>query len=382
MATVTHFIYSHYDPNDRERLEAETGQIEPQDEIDADEEWRIQTTISGQRRTRLPPRFVPATTTYDPWSSTPTTVTTKIEDNAGGDSLSQWYRSISKTQASVATTSQHPQQLPNRPSPLEKSAQRPKSYRGRDWFIQNALSSRPNSPVASAPPPTLHEMLIRHPPPLPSEPKFKQPVWLALGPTNKGFAMLQQKGWHEGEPLGPSILRDRKAADPQDSELFDEAPRKGEPTQRIQRSVAVKLEQADNDSFVEVIDLTVSDSEDKDSGSMAEADDGENSTPTARPPTDEESSSLLGGRTALITPIATTLKADRLGIGLKAKTEGPYHVSKKRITHNKAALAAHIQAAERLRKQKQEIGRGYRSFARARKRESTARQQMIAYMNS
>ncbi|KDQ25595.1 hypothetical protein PLEOSDRAFT_1090093 [Pleurotus ostreatus PC15] len=379
MATVTHIIYSHYNPNDRERLEAETGQIDPQDEIDADEEWRIQTTISGQRRTRLPPRFVPATTTYDPWSSTPTTAATgtKIEDNARGDTLSQWYRSISKTQASVATTSHHPKQLPNGPPHLDKSAQHPKSYRGRDWFIQNALSSRPDSPVASAPPPTLHEMLIRHPPPLPSEPKFKQPVWLALGPTNKGFAMLQQKGWHEGEPLGPSIPRDRKAADPQDGELFDDASRKDVLTERIQRSVAVKLEQTDNDNFVEVIDLTVS--EDEDSGSMVEADDGEDSTPTAMPPADED---LLGGRTALITPIATTLKADRLGIGLKAKTEGPYHVSKKRITHNKAALAAHIQAAERLRKQKQEIGRGYRSFARASKRESTARQQMIAYMNS
>lgn len=377
MATVTHIIYSHYDPNDRERLEAETGQIDPQDEIDADEEWRIQTTLSGQRRTRLPPRFVPATTTYDPWSRTPTTaINAKVEGNAGGDSLSQWYRSISKTQASVATTSHHPQQLPNRPYHPEKSTPCPKAHRGRDWFIQNALSSRPEASIPSAPPPSLDEMLIRHPPPLPSEPKFKQPVWLALGPTNKGFAMLQQKGWQEGEPLGPSVRRDHKSADPHDSELFNEASRKGQRTQRTQ-SVAVKLEQADDDSFVEVIDLTLS--EDDDLENKVEADDGEDSTPTARPFADED---LLGGRTALITPIATTLKADRLGIGLKAKTEGPYHVSKKRITHNKAALAAHIQAAERLRRQKQEMGRGYRSFAKASKRESTSRQQMIAYMNS
>ncbi|KAF4577326.1 hypothetical protein EYR40_009317 [Pleurotus pulmonarius] len=378
MATVTHIIYSHYDPKDRERLEAETGQIDPQDEIDAHEEWRIQTTLSGQRRTRLPPRFVPATTTYDPWSSTPTTAATKakVGDNAGGDSLSQWYRSISKTQASVATTSHHPQSLPNRPSNPEKSLPRSKPYRGRDWFIQNALSSQPDSPVASASPPTLDEMLIRHPPPLPSEPKFKQPVWLALGPTNKGFAMLQQKGWHEGEPLGPSVRRAPKAVDPQDSELFNEALKKGERTQRTQ-SEAVKLEQVDDDSFVEVIDLTLS--EDEDSENKVEAENSQDPTSTAILSADED---LLGGRTALITPIATTLKADRLGIGLKAKTEGPYHASKKRITHNKAALAAHIQAAERLRRQKQEIGRGYRSFARASKKESTARQQMIAYMNS
>ncbi len=169
---------------------------------------------------------------------------------------------------------------------------------------------------------------------------------------------------------------DGRRVDPEDSELFNEAQQKGERAQRTQ-SEAVKLEQVDDDSFVEVIDLTLS--EDEDSENKVEADDGEDSTSTAILSADED---LLGGRTALITPIATTLKADRLGIGLKAKTEGPYHVSKKRITHNKAALAAHIQAAERLRRQKQEIGRGYRSFARASKKESTARQQMLAYMNS
>jgi hypothetical protein len=84
---------------------------------------------------------------------------------------------------------------------------------------------------------------------------------------------------------------------------------------------------------------------------------------------------------SLLTPIATILKSDRLGIGLKAKTEGPYKQSKKRITHNQAALASHIRAAEELRRKKAEVGRGRRGFAKVRKREEKERKQMLAYLN-
>ena len=42
-----------------------------------------------------------------------------------------------------------------------------------------------------------------------------------------------------------------------------------------------------------------------------------------------------GGK-ALLTPLPTVLKPDRLGIGLKAKMVGPYKASQKRVTHNAA----------------------------------------------
>jgi len=86
-------------------------------------------------------------------------------------------------------------------------------------------------------------------------------------------------------------------------------------------------------------------------------------------------------RKALVTPIATVLKSDRLGIGLKAKTVGPYRASQKHITHNAAAMLAHTKAAEELRKQKKTNGRGHRAFARQRKVEEANRKGLLAYMN-
>ncbi|KAJ3529900.1 hypothetical protein NM688_g7787 [Phlebia brevispora] len=86
--------------------------------------------------------------------------------------------------------------------------------------------------------------------------------------------------------------------------------------------------------------------------------------------------------TALLTPIATVLKSDRLGIGLKAKTVGPYKASKKRVTHNQAALAAHIRANEEMRRRKAITGRGTRGFARLAKAEAEQRRQLLASLNS
>jgi hypothetical protein len=40
------------------------------------------------------------------------------------------------------------------------------------------------------------------------------------------------------------------------------------------------------------------------------------------------------------------LKSDRLGVGPKAKMEGPYRSSVKRVTSNASALAAYLKAAE------------------------------------
>jgi hypothetical protein len=178
-------------------------------------------------------------------------------------------------------------------------------------------------------------MLARSPP---SAVPFKPPVFLALGPDNVGHRMLAQRGWAEGEALGQHSRR------------------------RIPAPAQVELEVPLADDIAEVrrapvIDLTADDdddvSEDKDDTHVA-----------------------------LITPLAPVLKADRLGIGLRAKTEGPYRTSKRRITHGQAALAAHVRASEALRREKALHGRGRRAFARLDKRAQVERQDVLQYLNS
>jgi hypothetical protein len=131
----------------------------------------------------------------------------------------------------------------------------------------------------------------------------------------------------------------------------------------------------DIEENIDVIDLTLSDSDlddDNSNRSLGAADD--SALPSSISP------STYSG-TALLTPIPTVLKSDRLGIGLKAKTHGPYKASQKRVTHNAAAMAAHIRATEKLRKRKLEVGRGQRGFEKIRKKEETNRRRMLAYLN-
>ena len=123
---------------------------------------------------------------------------------------------------------------------------------------------------------------------------------------------------------------------------------------------------------VEVVDLTLSDSDEDDDGSRS-AMPAQNSLGT--------SSSISHNPTALLTPIATVLKSDRLGIGLKAKTVGPFKESKKRVTHNQAALAAHVRANAEMRIRKAVLGRGAKSFARIAKAEAESRKQLLASLN-
>ena len=153
------------------------------------------------------------------------------------------------------------------------------------------------------------------------------------------------------------------------------------------RELSVKVEEREvavgtNDEVqevrrVEVVDLTLSDSDGED-----EADKSSmriSSTPDAS----ETSSSVpTHNPTALLTPIATVLKSDRLGIGLKAKTVGPFKESKKRVTHNQAALAAHIRANEEMRLRKAILGRGTKSFARIAKAEAESRKRLLASLNA
>ncbi|KIJ17743.1 hypothetical protein PAXINDRAFT_161871 [Paxillus involutus ATCC 200175] len=298
MATVAHIIRSHYDSPDREKLENETGQLNE----DQSDRWQTESSFSAQRRTRAAPSFVPATLSYDEWGLPP---------------------------SSAIEPPPHP---------------RRELITKNNWFIRKALRSEPST-KPSSPAPSLADLLARDPPPLPSEKQYTPPVWLHIGPSNKGFSMLQRSGWNEGEGLGAHV----------------EEMESGTP------------------EVQQVIDLTQSDSDD-------ESEDGfealRNAVPRRPLPTQTPGASAAPHmQKSLLTPLPTVLKADRLGIGLKAKTEGPYKQSKKRVTYNAAALAVHIRAAEEMRRKKAEVGRGKRAFAKIRKREEDRRKLMLAYLN-
>ncbi|KAJ7784484.1 hypothetical protein B0H16DRAFT_299399 [Mycena metata] len=360
MATKSYTIYSHYDPRtQRDKLERETGQVPPE-ELDSGEAWEAEARLAFHKRQLPPPRFVPAQrdAIAEPPKSHPRP--TPASDVAG------WYRSLTET------TNPRPRVTSQPPAagPSTTTMRRPRERRDKNnWFIMNAIASEP-PPVAAASS-TLADILERDPP----QQGYTPPVWLALGPANRGFAMLQNSGWREGEPLGPGIVRRRVAS---------EEPQEMIPTTRgNQVPMSVKEEILDEpmgggqngSSDKVIIDLTMSDSE---SSEESDSENGAIHDDTTSINEDTEGSL----RKALITPIATVLKSDRLGIGLKAKTVGPYKASQKRITHNAAAMSGHIRAAEELRKQKKKMGRGHRGFARQKKAEETNRKELLAYMNA
>ncbi|KJA16482.1 hypothetical protein HYPSUDRAFT_47307 [Hypholoma sublateritium FD-334 SS-4] len=424
MATVTHYIRSNYNPEDKEKLEKETGQLT---EEESERAWASEAALIARRQAPAP-RFVAATIPYDGWSVGQAS-SSKIPESSSsslGDTLSGWYRSLSangsKTSGTPRTeTTTHSGAITRQsstPAPRTTSAPKSKKAESRNknnWFIMNAIQSEPLPPSSATTPNTLADMLARHPPPLPSEKKFAPPIFLEIGPSNKGFGMLQRAGWTEGEPLGPDVVRRKHTAELLgDGDMIPTEPIKFKGKLKSQQynvevalhqeRVEVKVENFDDVSelrSVDVIDLTLSDS-DSDSGeSMPEgpgAGTGATANQTSRHGHEaaaalEVSDSAPGGhmtpldpspyaRKALLTPIATVLKSDRLGIGLKAKTVGPHKASQKRITHNASALAAHVKAAEESRKRKQVFGRGHKGFERQRRKDEEKRKALLAELKS
>ena len=411
MATASHTIYSHYDPKDREKLERETGQLI--DEIEAAESW---TTEPPKRRQGRAPRFVAATSAYDPWdiihASSPPRHGQKLnqpEERAGSETV-DWYRSLRRDEEA---TGKRPLLAPaaSPESAVPSSAiEVPGISEKRDknnWFIMNAMNVTRSSSSATLAP-TLADILARDPPPKPNECKYTPPVWLEIGPGNKGFAMLQKSGWNEGEALGPGIVRRKRTTDEISSDLFGTSARRVRGIdKRKGKRPETRLDANQVRPAKEVIDLTWSDSDGEhdelcgQSRIAAGDPDSESLGVTPAPVVKSEfvdpgctafsfePHGIEGGddqtayaRKALLTPLATVLKSDRLGIGLKAKTIGPYKESKKRVTHNAAALAAHIRGAEELRKKKKMLGRGRRGFEREYKKAAMKREMMLAYMNS
>jgi hypothetical protein len=377
MATVTHYIYSSYDPQQREALERETGQI--QEENDP---W--QTDVTFGAKPRLPaPHFVPATVPYDAWESGQRPPERPAHTSDGSQtekSVAGWYRSMTSGRASGSD-------IPSRDSlttPKDPPASTPKPPQHRtekqtqdSWFITRALRSEP-PPAPTTPPPTLADILARDPPPLPSERKFVPRVWLTLGPSNKGFAMLTRSGWTEGEGLGAAI---------RGPDATSRQPSHRPSRERADREISCQIargnhrEEPIGAQNADVIDLTGTDASDEEAEDSEFAPDDDIPDPYH---IRSHSPSATHDRSApkvLLTPLPIVLKSDRLGIGLKAKTVGPYRASQKRVTHSQAALAAHISASEALRKKKRVLGRGKRGFARAKRKEEDDRKQMLAYLN-
>ncbi|TRM64129.1 hypothetical protein BD626DRAFT_493889 [Schizophyllum amplum] len=346
MATVSHTIYSRYDPADREKLEKETGQAADEDES---EDWALKSAFL--RRTKPPPRFVPATVAFDDWSPSTSSRSLSFDSKATSSrstDVADWYRSLAGRRSSAAPSQsvpsssagfdhiRRPRTAPTFPALHTSEAKKPDK---NDWFIQNVLHN-PAEQLSQPAPSTssLADMITRDPPPMPHEQPFKPPVFLALGPANRGWGMLQKSGWREGETLGPNA---RRAAPPSPSRKGKE--RAPPPHQAKSEDVEVSL---DDDGEiteirkVDVVDLTVSDSDDGD-------DD-----------TDEDDIEE-------IEPDATLC-----------------HGVEEAITHNAAALAAHIRSAEQVRRRKEEMGRGYRAFQRQDKRDQRNRRDLLAYLNS
>jgi hypothetical protein len=363
MATIAHHIRSYYDPADREQLEKETGQIP----IDEEEQWNTAPTFSAARRAP-PPSFVPARIQYDEWGSA-ISLTREVSSSASAQDsgTSEWYRAL--TRDSSKTLGKQP---PARSSSTPSEASKPKkeATTKNNWFIKKALQSEPSS-KPSSPAPSLADLLARDPPPLPSEERFVPPVWLAIGPSNKGFNLLQKCGWNEGEGLGAHVARSlRPRSSARTTSPISRAPLRG-------ASIPVD-DKKSRDILPDVIDLTQFESEPEDD---FESFHHSSSLPRLTPASSATTEPDPHSQKSLLTPIPTILKSDRLGIGLKAKTEGPYKQSKKRVTHNQAALASHLRTSEELRRKRAEVGRGRRGFAKVRKREENERKHMLAYLN-
>jgi hypothetical protein len=267
-----------------------------------------------------------------------------------------------------------------------------------DWFIQKVLQSAPPS-APSTPPPTLADILAREPPPLPSEPKYHPPVWLEIGPSNRGFTMLQKGGWNEGEALGVGGRGRRDSRRPHTTSIpspetttsyTDKGKHRVSPGVLSEKESRLQDGHSDsdvsNEQDCDVIDLTLSDNEseeeEEEEDIVLKKEFEEAHGEEVGFDKTNEISDNSHGRTALMTPIATVLKLDRLGIGLKVKTEGPYKASVKRVTHHAAALAAHMKAAQEARKRREKFGRGRRGFERQKRLEEERRQNLLAYINS
>ncbi|KAG9127042.1 hypothetical protein FRC07_000927 [Ceratobasidium sp. 392] len=273
---------------------------------DADALWESEagpSRISLKRR--IPPRFVAATNSHSIVEQTKTEAPIKSES---GD-IGSWYAGLSRTTQTPElrqTQTQTPTPPPPQPTPVVATKSTKQKPSKNDWFIRRALSH-----VSDAPPvPTssLADMLEQTPPSL--QDPLQPPVFLHLNPTNRGWGMLQRHGWEEGQPLGLGL-----------------GARTAPPTPPHEDTSTA-------------------------GGTPSESNDGNPAAPA---------------RTALVTPLRTTLKVDKRGIGPRSKS-----MPRPSVTHSMSDIRM---AAEKARRERD--GRGKRGFARTAKREAEERSRIF-----
>ena len=103
MATVTHYIYSHYDPPPRK----EENVTPEANEIDEEEDpWVTESTFGARRRIQNPPRFVPASISYDEVNNmiggASSSIPREVENETRPSSqVSDWYKSLPRASSAL-----------------------------------------------------------------------------------------------------------------------------------------------------------------------------------------------------------------------------------------------------------------------------------------
>lgn len=330
-----------------------------------------------------PPSFIPAQRVYNeygiPIDAEMAAVVEIRKDETGA--IGSWYKSlVQTTQASTSaktpledtllqqkTTSQPPPNV----IPLPETPVPQRSKRKRDWFARTVVSTASST---SAPTTTLSDILARDPPPLPTDPPYKPKTFLALNPSNKGFAMLQKSGWEEGEGLGATVPRRshrRRRSGPDEGDIscrpsahapLHDDNRFGEHSQYADSSEEEIVENRPRQSKGESSDTPISQ---------------QSTTPSSLPHTSHLTSQPL------LTPIPVALKNDRLGLGLQKK--------RKMVTHTSVAMHEHVRQGEAARRHVEQMkmkndhnkfGKGKRAFVRAYKKDVQQTNSLLEYMNT
>lgn len=389
MSLVCHTIVSRYTPQQRDPSGA-AGETEA-------DPWQTESSFGSPQRlhSRPAPSFVPASLQYDEYGMPKAADVVRPQLDKSHDStwdVSTWYRGLTARSSVKLKKANSPpltasiscpsHQSPGDTPPHSFLSDSPSSQK-RNWFT-SGLSQVTASHASQ--PSTLADLLSRNPPPRPSEPTFRPPVFLTIGPSNKGFAMLQRRGWQEGEGLGSARV-ERKPKEGLGFNKAFEAAFRDHNTEQLKSFSSpsdLDIKPLLSDVNHEVIDLTLSDSESEENASqevvdLTLSDSDLDDSDTAR--LLDDNSHSAPHRTTLLTPIATTLKADRLGIGLKAARHSR-SIRAKAVTHTSAALAAHIRHGHQARIDRARHGRGSRGLACAKQKEERGRVDLLAYMNS
>ena len=236
--------------------------------------------------------------------------------------------------------------------------------------------------------------------------------------------MLQKSGWNEGEALGPyaARMKTKEAGADVESILGEAKAEKGKGKQREVKVEYVEVpatrkrvredEEVTEVRKVETIDLTL-DSDEESEGDSDETEEEPRIDGTPPPGVvkveEVEDIDALNtnhdghGGTALLTPISTILKSDKLGIGHKPKltssasSKGAYRVPVLkdtrrnqvqvgtsrgfRVTSTQGVLDE-LRRREREERERREFGKGKRGKERKRRKEEQERKGLLAYMNT